>query len=118
MDGVTIISEVIYQEIDLPHMITCIAWMVLAVVFIVYNVSKLWRRVGRYEKLMLVMALILTFSVIAHIGVSTFNSYNKTHTEYEVIIDNTVGVNEFREFYEIISQDGDIYKVREKLDVE
>lgn len=118
MNGVTILSEEIYQEIGLPHMVTCVAWMIFAIVFIIYNISKLWRLVGRYEKLMLVIALILTFSVIAHIGVSTFGDYSAAHTEYEVIVDDTVGVNEFAKFYEIVSQDGDIYKVREKLDVE
>ena len=37
-------------------------------------------------------------------------------TEYKVTISNEVLMNEFNEKYEIVSQDGKIYTIRERVD--
>lgn len=44
-------------------------------------------------------------------GMSNPTSYE---THYEVIIDDTVSMNEFMDRYEIVDQEGRIYTVREK----
>lgn len=38
------------------------------------------------------------------------------YTEYKVIVDDTVNMNEFMKKYEILDQDGEIYIVRERIE--
>ena len=61
----------------------------------------------------LVCSIILTLLYVGYwiIGIS---KYNTTHIEYIVIADDSVGLNEFYEKYEIISVDGNTFRVIEK----
>ena len=40
--------------------------------------------------------------------------YNTTHMEYTITIDDSVGFNEFYDKYEVISVDGEKYRVIER----
>jgi hypothetical protein len=42
------------------------------------------------------------------------NNYNKTHIEYTVTIDDSVSFDDFHEKYEIVSVNGNEYRVVEK----
>lgn len=43
-----------------------------------------------------------------------FMQYNTTHMEYTITIDDSVGFNEFYDKYEVISVDGEKYRVIER----
>lgn len=71
------------------------------------------------------LAYILTASVTAFmiiIGISIGNTKGMEevydYTEYKVIVDDTVNMNEFMKKYEILDQDGEIYIVRERIENE
>lgn len=42
------------------------------------------------------------------------NKFNTTHMEYTVIVDDSVSFNDFHAKYEIISTNGNEYRVAEK----
>lgn len=44
---------------------------------------------------------------------SACGDFNKTYTQYKVLVDNSVSMNEFLEKYEIINIDGKIYTIQE-----
>ena len=68
---------------------------------------------GKYIILFLVFGLILGGIIAVMIASET--SYPTAYeTRYKVTIDDTVSMNEFNEKYEIVSQEGKIYTVREK----
>lgn len=50
---------------------------------------------------------------IAFVGFE-IKQYNTTHMEYTITIDDSVGFNEFYDKYEVISVDGEKYRVIER----
>lgn len=118
MDGVTILTEASVRGTDL--FTVCVGWIgyaVLAVYFFV-EILSLWKiKSGMWGKLLSVtLGIIIAF--IFSVAISSFVypnhvEYQTIYTEYTVTIDDSVGFNEFYKHYEIISQDGNIYTVRE-----
>ena len=64
---------------------------------------------------LLSIALMIAAIVIAYIK-GAEEGYD--YTEYKVIVDDTVNMNEFMREYEILDQDGEIYVVRERVENE
>ena len=116
MDGVTILSEMSVRGEALGIVMV---WWLLTIVYIVGmimdNVEN-WRYFGLRTRITTILCTLLVSSFILMIGVGLCAEYNTFHTEYEVTIDDSVGFNEFIDWCEIVSQDGDIYTVIEKLE--
>ena len=117
MDGVTILSEISCRGADLHQVIAGLCWAVVMSLIIIPLVVDLWR-----EKCLLIMKVVLSsiamfvVSMILLIAIGVCDSYLTFHTEYVVSVNDTVGFNEFYNHYDIISQDGDIYRVKEVND--
>ena len=60
------------------------------------------------------------FLIISGTGIADFIGKEEVYdyTEYKVIVDDTVNMNEFMEKYEILDRDGKIYIVREVIENE
>jgi hypothetical protein len=110
MEGITILNEI--QKTAAPD------WMAILgltlcflglVSIIIYAAS---------EKMAVAMTSIVIFIIIIiwTISFCIANSTIYDHTEYKVIIDDSVNFNEFNEKYEIVDTDGKIYTIKEKED--
>lgn len=64
---------------------------------------------------------ILVGIIILAIGLTCNQKYTKSkafsHMKYKVIVEDGVGFNEFLTHYEILDQEGEIYTVKEKGDI-
>lgn len=84
------------------------------VVMVIIGVFVAWHQDdAMYVNLFLLFSLV--FSALTSMMIAETTSYPTAYeTHYKVIIDDSVSMNEFNEKYEIISQEGKIYTVREK----
>lgn len=114
MDGVTIIQTNVYRECSFPALLFCIIVISLACVAVIILFKILaGLSDSRVEK---VKAFISAFiiSAICMFGIAdTIRQYNMIHTRYTVIIDDSVGFNEFYSKYKIIEQRGKHYIIEE-----
>ena len=114
MDGVMILSEMSVRGEELGFVI---AWVILTIGYIVVaiwdNVEQ-WHYSGWGTRIMSIIVTLMIGALTSIIAIGLCHEYNTFHTEYKVIIDDSVGFNEFTERYKIISNDGDVYTVVEK----
>ena len=88
--------------------IATIVVMVIIGAFVAWNQGD-----GSYVILFILFGLVL--SSITAVMIASTTSYPTTYeTHYKVTIDDNVSMNEFNEKYEIVSQEGKIYTIREK----
>lgn len=88
--------------------ITTIVVIIIIGAFVAWNQDDV-----SYIILFILLGLVL--SGITAVMIASTTSYPTAYeTHYKVTIDDTVSMNEFNEKYEIISQEGKIYTVREK----
>lgn len=66
---------------------------------------------------MLIISFISLFSIPVGFAIGD-TSKTKTHTEYKVTISDDVNFNEFDHKYEILSQEGKIYTIKERDDTQ
>lgn len=114
MDGITILSEMSVRGEDLWIVI---AWWLLTIAYIacgLWDNVENWRYSEWRTRIVGIICSLMVSSLILVIAVGLCDEYNTFHTEYEIIIDDSVGFNEFTDRYEIVSQDGDIYTVIER----
>lgn len=117
MDGVTILTETFVRGADLFQV--CAGWIgfIIFAAYLFGEIFELWRLspyiqyklfvVGLGVFVVMLLVVILSFVYNNHVEYQTF------YTEYTVTVDDSVEFNEFYNRYEIISQNGDIYTVRE-----
>ena len=114
MNGVTIIEEHLCRVVELPQLIaiciffTFICFAVLAFYRWAYKDTK--------KKSTRIMAICCSIAVVVMcivLWTVQIRNYNDTHFEYTVKVDDSVGFNDFLDRYEIISVDGDEYRVKE-----
>ena len=67
-----------------------------------------------FEGLVIGCILAAIFGVVIGVGVGTDGAPTEYETQYKVTISDEVSMNDFLERYEIISQEGKIYTVRER----
>lgn len=89
-------------------MITTIIVMVIIGAFVAWHEGE-----GVWVILFLLLGLV--FSCFIGMVISSETSYPTAYeTQYKVTIDDSVSMNEFNEKYEVVSQEGKIYTVRER----
>lgn len=64
-----------------------------------------------FKSFLLVLAVALVVSLLTAVATEHPTAYE---THYKVTIDDNVSMNEFNEKYEIVSQEGKIYTIRER----
>jgi len=117
MDGITIIEQILYRETEFGSLVATIAIITLLVIagllyfkFMYKEVSgKIFTNEIKTGSVLIVIAYILAF-------ISLIHSYNTTHMEYIITIDDSVSFNDFFDKYDIVSVDGDRYRVKEIYD--
>ena len=122
MDGVTILSEMSVRGTDLPRVIVSVIAIVAFSLGCIVAPVNIWRDYKAFyapiisDKILTIFYIIfvISFSLFLMLfPISAFVEYGTFHTEYVVEVNDSVGFNEFYNHYDIISQDGDIYTVRE-----
>lgn len=114
MDGVTILSEVSCRGADLYQVIGGLCGAVVILLAIISSTVELLREKGWWiVKGILSSFALFVVSIFLLLVIALCSEYRTFHTEYEVIVDDSVGFNEFYNYYDIIYRDGDIYTVRE-----
>lgn len=116
MDGVTILAEIprYILEPSVPaFVISYVVGIVIGfVIGFIYGVaSKTKKLKNGFIGAMTGILLGFLIGVPASFSLGTENF---AYTEYKVTIDDSVSMNEFYEKYEIISQEGLIFTVKEK----
>ena len=110
MEGVEILSSTPIYNTFLPEWMGAIGFILTMVVFIV-GIALICAE--QYSWLILCGVLIAVTLVATVLG-STDNKNNIHHTEYKVIINDSVKMNDFVEYYEILDQEDKIYTVKER----
>lgn len=117
MNGVTIIEEHLCRVIALvPLLAFGIFFTIICIGGIILNRSYIcesrnsnkWNRIIPFTCSIILVILCIGFWALEII------QYNKVHTEYTVTVEDSVSFNDFHAKYEIISIDGDKYRVVEK----
>ena len=114
MDGITIVEQLMYRGIEIGGLIAILFIITsLSILYLVIGII-IYRRTDKSTKITIRYCSIITIIINVIIWYCLIDSYNNIHVEYKVIIDDSVGFNEFYEKYEIISINGNIYTIAEK----
>ena len=116
MDGVTILNEMSFRGEELWRVVCFVILGIAAISSMVIDNVKYWHYSGLATRIVGIIGTLFVAALLSVFTIAACMSYNTFHTEYKVNIDDSVGFNEFNSRYEIISQDGDIYTVIEKVD--
>lgn len=110
MEGVEILSSTSIYNTFLPEWMAVISFILIFVVFIVGIVIVY---AERYSWLIpCAVVLVAVFAVAIFGGIDNKNSIH--HMEHKVIVNDSVKMNDFLEYYEVLDQEGKIYTVRER----
>lgn len=120
MDGVTILNEFeVVQVVNDTFNPTAGVIALLVTVLICAIAGFFIGRINRDEVLSTLVGALFGF-VLGFLSMSLFGtifSYpavTETTMQYEVILDDSVSMNEFCEHYNVVEQRGDIFVVEEK----
>ena len=113
MPGVEILNTTIHYKEVLP------TWVIIVIIAIIVipAVAMLIGSIVHSDLLFTIgsISLILGFVLALIIGTKIRQTTNQIdYIEHEVLINDSVSLTEFNEKYEIVSQKGKIYVVREK----
>ena len=116
MNGVTIIEEHLCRVVEMPLLIGIEIFMSLLIIGVLALYRWMYKNSIEDKKTKILVwccsiALIVVYIVTWAVQIS---NYNKTHMEYTVTVDDSVSFNDFHAKYEIISINGDEYRVVEK----
>lgn len=114
MEGVRILAEnaVIFTQHDFALNIFTVSFYILAVVLVMIMA---WSMAYDKDGVATAAGIFATISLILGTYLANIAGTNEAfdYTEYKVIVDDTVNMNEFMSKYEILGRDGEIYIVRE-----
>lgn len=120
MNGVMILNTIEkFTTAKFPAIILFVASIVLMLVgfFSLLSYDNIKEKFNLHKHFIVIFVVI---SIIGVVGVACCNIFDdndfmrESETRYQVIVDDTVGFNEFNDKYEIIGKDGKIYTVKEK----
>jgi hypothetical protein len=116
MNGVEILAEEIVYKFQ-PFNLFFWLGIIVSIPFLLW----LWRTAHRTHELdvgLIIISLVLVFTIGLVCGVATMATplvdREIRYIKYQVIIDDSVSMNEFLDHYEILSQNGKIYTVKER----
>ena len=113
MNGITIIEEHLCRVVELPALLgVCIFITLLCIGILAFYAWVVKNCIVNKKLVTICSALIIIIYIITL--VIPINSYNEPHMEYTITVDDSVSFNDFYAKYEIISVDGDEYRVVEK----
>lgn len=115
----TVIEEVVYRKMPLADVIGI--WVVcgialcvgLALLIRAWRNPK-WAHAWPLDKVMVVIYFVIFASWCVWHCVFSINQYHQFRTEYIVDIGEDMGYHEFYDKWEVISQEGRWYRIKEK----
>jgi Ca2+/H+ antiporter len=116
MNGITIVEEHLCRVVELSALIGIGIFMTILCggALLLYRLTYKNLCVDKKSKSVVIVCSILLVIMYVVFWVFQINNYNKTHIEYTVTIDDSVSFNDFHEKYEIVSVNGNEYRVVEK----
>ena len=113
MDGINVIAEHFCRETSVAMLIVggAIVTILVAIALVIY--WKIYKNNSSLKNFIIGCSIVI-LSILALFWYLMIDGYNTTHMEYTITIDDTIGFNEFNEKYEIISVNGNEYRVKEK----
>lgn len=116
MNGITIIEEHLCRVVEFPTLIGI--GIIITLLFIgallMYRFICKYNVTDKKDKNIAIVCSVLLVIMYVVFWVVQINHYNNTHTEYTVTVDDSVSFNDFHAKYEIVSVNGDEYRVMEK----
>jgi hypothetical protein len=109
MDGVTILAENTYRMCDTTFAAVSIIVVAILSSVMIFISSKTG------DKFDFVMASIFGIFAFVLTVYNNVDGYNTIRTEYQVTVDSSVSFQEFFEKYEVVSADGYVYTVIERV---
>lgn len=116
MDGITIIEEHLCRVVEFGEFIGFGIFItyICAMALLFYIWSYKCCNLDKTNKIVTIVCSILLIVINVGFWVFQTHKYNTTHMEYTVIVDDSVSFNDFHEKYEIVSVNGNEYRVVEK----
>ena len=116
MNGVAIIEEHLCRVVEMPSLIGFGIFMSLLIIGALAMYRWMYKNSAKDKRMQIFVWCCSTALIVMYIValVSQISNYNKTHMEYTVAVDDNVSFNDFHAKYEIVSVNGDEYRVVEK----
>ena len=111
MNGVIIMEQHLCRELELIGLIGYGIFSTLLTVGSLTIYKYGYKSADKITKITIRFCSILLIVLYIVFWGFQINSYNTTHMEYTVVVDDNVSFNEFYKKYEIISVDGNKYRV-------
>ena len=94
-------------------------WVAAGIAFSIFLIAGIWGFSPFRERIWGILVVSLLFGVLfgAMAGVN-FHIPNEYETHYEVLLSDEITLTEFLEDYEIVGQEGKIYTIRERTEVD
>lgn len=114
MEGVRVLAEnvVMLTQYDFVWNVWTIFFYTLAVTLVAFMI---WGAAYKEDGLVILTSIFVVISIFLGTGFAEIEGKKEVfdYTEYKVIVDDTVNMNEFMSKYEVLDRDGEIYIVRE-----
>lgn len=112
MDGVVIHAEHVYRETPIVGTALIVVLTVVFLAWIVWNMIECFKQKSN-DRWGVAFVLAFATVILGCLNIGMINSSCTILNDLVVTIDDTVCFNEFYEHYEVVSQDGKLYTVRE-----
>ena len=114
MEGITIIEEHFCRVVEITQLITICVFFTLLCVGILALYQFIYKNTeNNFNKKLSIVCSVLVVILCIALWTHQIYNYNKTHFEYTIEVDDSVSFNDFFDRYEIVSVDGDKYRVKE-----
>ena len=115
MDGITIIAEHLCRVIEFRELIGVGIFVTLVICGALFLYRFMYKNdTCETNKKIAIVCSVLLIAVYIWFWVCQIDRYNTTHMEYTVIVDDSVSFNDFHGRYDIVSINGNEYRVIEK----
>lgn len=114
MSGITILTQ--HPIVEYVGQV----WVILAIIAFILTISFLIASLvcNSFECFGYFVVFLITFFVFAIIGKVQYKPVETGRYEYQVLLDETVDINELASRYDIIGQDGLIWTIQDKEPIE
>ena len=127
MNGITIIDTIEIYELSGWQVLLGFAPFIVCFVVMLVRLYRAFKKGTAYEQARAVISTehwnpkefiislvgaVLSFALM--LGLETYCPAKYIETQYNIVIDDSVSFNDFHEKYEIVSIDGNEYRVKEK----
>lgn len=115
MDGITIVAEHFCRVVEFRELIGIGIFITLLIcggLFLYRYMYKI--ETNKTNKRLIVVCSLLLVALYIWFWTFQIDKYNTTHMEYTVTVDDNVSFNDFYAKYEIVSVNGNEYRVVKK----